>query len=121
MREIKFRAWDDIDKIMHVHDRCHLGRGFGTLLFGFEPQLSIDKKIEDYVVEQFTGLKDKNGVEIYEGSILSCPWFKNGSIVFIDGSFQLQSETTQHILTDMLLSEDYEVIGNIHENLELLK
>jgi hypothetical protein len=61
-------------------------------------------------LEQFTGLLDKNGKEIYEGDIT-----ENGIIEFRVGAFRVGS----HPLEENSL--DLGVIGNIHENPELLK
>ena len=78
---------------------------------------------------QFTGLKDKNGKEIYEGDILK-HWYSdslfNWLISFDDGSFVLQNIGVDGYLMDKYkLTEsgclDREVIGNMYENPELLK
>jgi len=100
MREIKFRGWQDGQMVVSpISSNYGLTRFFGFLY-------------EDAPIMQFTGLTDKNGREIYEGDVLKGGVHKSW-IVRWDG---LQAEwniglTVQHY---------YEVIGNIHENPELL-
>lgn len=78
----------------------------------------------EYELIQFTGLKDKNGKEIYEGDIVK--WFVNdvirtGIVDYIDGygGFDMKNfKDDYHVCCDWLRGE-YEVIGNIYENPEL--
>ena len=117
MREIKFRAWNLRDKKMYQNvQECeeYYNACFSSWL-----------KPEFDALMQFTGLKDKDGKEIYEGDILSCentPFPKLLLIVYWDEKraiFNLrQGENTT---TSFLLSENYlyEVIGNIYENANL--
>lgn len=83
-------------------------------------------------VGQFTGLTDKNGKEIYEGAVVLFTWFSygeyeleteyQGSIDFLNGSFLFCCEHGNYPLSELEFDSesDIEVIGNIHDNPELL-
>ena len=119
MREIKFRAWDKINKEM-----------FNVESINFQERRVYKdvvsyRNFNDIELMQYTGLKDKNNKEIYEGDILSDgndekPYkviFENGSFrAEFDGDFDEYSFD----LMDVNL-QCCEVVGNIYENSELIK
>ena len=106
MREIKFRAWHKIGKEM-VSDITHLDD-------------------DDYIYMQFTGLKDKNDKEIFEGDIVQnvgMPEYqKVGVVEFEGGKFvviPIKTNKDKKYKGDLYYWD--EVIGNIYENPELLE
>ena len=101
MREIKFRAWDMRVKKMY---------------FG-----GMDKFLENYPLMQYTGLKDKNGVEIYEGDIIKHN-YRGWGVVEYDAPCFLVGEGKHDIqLSQCEPTEHLIVIGNIYETPELVK
>jgi len=113
MREIKFRAWDGekvFDPIIRFDPFVKLAPH--TLLTDREG----GKWINDYELMQYTGLKDKNGVEIYEGDILEGR-AGNYVVKFVGCCFKKQRGE----MPISLDNDSSEVIGNIHENKGLLE
>ncbi len=114
MRDIKFRAWNATSREM-------LTPYFFVNDENFITQYGVSKPNE---VMQFTGLKDKNSVEIYEGDVLShskqglCV-VKYGNKHFDYAGFTL--ENTEGMINTLQNPHIYEVIGNIYENPELIK
>ena len=118
MRELKFRVWDTWDK--------NEGKMYYLDLNDWESQaefVEIDFTSEP-IFMQYTGLKDKNGKEIYEGYVIKTSKAEVYGIVEYRGcSFVVHHynpEFNQEIIPEAS-NIYYEVIGNIYENPELLK
>lgn len=110
MREIKFRLWNG--QKMTPNEVLNIFTKNLNKLNG-----------ENYCVMQYTGLKDKNGKEIYEGDYINIFFedgrnYGKGPITFVRGGFQCCDMVLQDIYSENLNTE---VIGNVHENPELLK
>lgn len=107
-REIKFRVWDknenDIVRWELLND------GIIDLYHLF---FAKDKNL---IIQQFTGLKDKNGKEIYEGDILDSKCV----VSFNDGMFGI-FDKHNYMGLNSYMSKFREVIGNIYETPELLQ
>lgn len=120
-REIKFRAWDNVDYMSSPFTLKDIQEG--------KIQFTEEAKIM-----QFTGLRDKNGKEIYEGDILELKYplsSRDGddwddyklirvAITFQSGSFWFTCEGFTDCNWHFYNESERQIIGNIHENPELL-
>ena len=111
MREIKFRAWNTVGNV-YLRDLCYVGDGW--------------YEVDNLIFEQYTGLKDKNGKEIYEGDVVDLGYaikiMQFYSNLGYDGKymasgFYFDSQLDYHGRE----LYDWEILGNIHENPELLE
>ena len=118
-REIKFKAWNDKMKVM--------GEGFSLYEY-VEGSIKNKEMMEEgspfFPIEtiflQFTGLKDKNGKEIYDGDIVTFENFiKKFEIVFLKGCYFLNNDSSSFRINTCNQTR-MEVIGNKFENTELL-
>lgn len=135
-REIKFRAWDSTAKLLRMSPDLVIAEG--------APLLHND----DDALMQYTGLKDREGKEIYEGDVVEFVWFHNGTrdevrqklienrggpikdrwaiAVFRGFGFRFKTvfpelnDGEKWIRMSKSDSESVEIIGNIYENPELL-
>jgi uncharacterized phage protein (TIGR01671 family) len=150
--ELKFRAWDKKEsKWLFGYEYPNLG-GFSligeTVLMGEFSSLPLEKLINDVVIMQYTGLKDKDGKEIYEGDILSASRtvtgvpLPNGKIAEIFGNVSTETRTWDEVLIAEIkvnnnsisfeLPEEggtyqergiklkWIIIGNVYENPDLI-
>lgn len=132
-REIKFRAWDkkERDWTKHIYP-C----------FNDVWAITIKPQWEDIIIMQFTGIKDKKGKEVYEGDIVILhdaferPEYDTSSktdliaqVIWYDSGWHIKYnyENKRGYELDYFAKdsdnnpEDFEVIGNIYKNPELLK
>ncbi|UXR50994.1 YopX family protein [Staphylococcus simulans] len=134
--KIKFRVWDSLENKMRydigVIEFNAFDKNVSALAFNHHLDDTgygeIDNSQSEYYnalcfkLMQYTGLKDKNGKEIYESDIVRNLYGELYVVEWLDGSFVLTEFYNggyDHYIIDS--STEYEVLGNIYENPELLE
>ena len=119
----KFRAWDKLRKRMSSVDRIYFDtegvqlRDDGGLYW---------RNFRNITLMQSTGLKDKNGTEIFEDDVLKNNDYPNQTFICKHSMLQasFQAESLNGLLTSSLWKDekrDWQVLGNIYENPELVE
>lgn len=121
MRPIKFRAWHKTHGHVYAMDWMELMSMSMERVFGEQPDG------HELIIEQFTGLLDVNGAEIYEGDVISAAEFYlgdsfhkagHGHVVWYDGSFEVfeigKDEYRNELDSCAVHNYSIKVIGNIH-------
>lgn len=127
-REIKFRAWNDHKKEWYAPELIKVSLDFSMIGLCCGPDhgyIFEDTTSWKVIIQQYTGLKDKNGKEIYEGDILKLNEL-NFEVMYVDGQYiatcpyynKYHWPKFEHFAREARCSE---VVGNVFENRELLK
>lgn len=123
MREFKFRGWNgrNMSRICALHDN-----GIGALGNG---GMIIPRENMPDTIMQYTGIKDRNGVEIYEGDILTEEYGEKYEVIWCEEAAQWYAhypgDTGDSVFEQsepLVECAVYDsIVGNIHQNPELLK
>lgn len=144
MSKLKFRAWDTRnEELVYSHkEDCFYVNTKGVLFMYAIPKSESGLETiyhKSYDVEQFTGIQDKNGLDVYEGDILRTYHFTNHygkkeylhhEVVWSDKycGWQMlnctsrdENDGSPQLFVYIQAGKDFEKVGNIHENPELIK
>lgn len=134
MREIKFRAWDN--KYKEMIPDIHIAPEYDWLVLSDNDALAERdnrgrKSSEEYILMQYTGLKDKNGQEIYEGDVITwegvdgsqsavVTWCEGLAKFCVEFDVEFDADGPAYGFSKQESESRITVIGNIYKNPELL-
>jgi hypothetical protein len=113
MRQLKFRVWDTRDnEFVYIDD-----------LYWFEENFIHNSEDASASIQQYTGIKDCNEIEIYEGDLVSFKvntfseivLFENEEVKYLDEYAMFVFGKDEYCLNDYIIRESIEVTGNIYE------
>ena len=127
MRDLEFRAWwKDTKRFLDCDEWYMTCSGAKYLHYAVMPY-----KDDNFIIEQFTGLKDKNGQKIFEGDIVKYDDGDAYGVCSFNGCFGIKNRNLSVLYSSYTFNDNdlysstgklrLEVIGNIHENPELLE
>jgi uncharacterized phage protein (TIGR01671 family) len=115
-RQIKFRVWSKNQNIFLPAEDIAIRNNGAVLIYDWHNDFgkSWGPNYDEHIIQQFTGLTDKNGKEICEGDIVKTNCLK-GEVVFRSGSWLFNG----HPLINY--EESLVIVGNVFENPELIQ
>ncbi len=127
MRTIKFRGKNPRSNQWETGNLVVCENGETRIMYAYRPYATVTSTVIPETVGQFTGLNDGEGVEIYEGDILQEDYPNWKYEVFWDNTLlqfayrKIGYEQTYALAMSPMALRHYKVIGNVHDNKDLIQ